>query len=160
MTVFFTGCTHFGHGAIINLAKRPFDSVEQMDAELIYRWNSVVRNQDLVYHLGDVAFGDPHEYLAQCNGRKVVIRGNHDRKIGDHEYLEVPLSSRRFVMFHYPIEEWNHWYRNSIHVHCHVHSPKRITANNRVNVSVEAWDYAPVSVARVLDAVTVTEGGS
>lgn len=36
---FITSDTHFGHARIIELASRPFASVEEMDAELIRRWN-------------------------------------------------------------------------------------------------------------------------
>ena len=54
MKVFFTGDLHFGHENIIKLDSRPFKSVEEMDAELIHRWNNKVAPGDLVYVLGDM----------------------------------------------------------------------------------------------------------
>lgn len=39
---FVTSDTHFNHARIIELAGRPFSTVEEMDAELIRRWNETV----------------------------------------------------------------------------------------------------------------------
>ena len=51
--VFFTGDLHFGHENVLAFDHRPFETVEEMDAELIRRWNHKVGKGDLVYVLGD-----------------------------------------------------------------------------------------------------------
>lgn len=79
---FVTSDTHFSHARISELAGRPFASVEEMDAELIRRWNETVAPQDVVLHLGDVALGPIDQSLpltAQLHGRKLLVPGNHDR---------------------------------------------------------------------------------
>ncbi|MEV8274317.1 metallophosphoesterase [Microbacterium sp. NPDC077184] len=79
---FVTSDTHFSHARISELAGRPFESVEQMDSELIRRWNEAVGPDDVVLHLGDVALGPIAESMpltAQLNGRKFLVPGNHDR---------------------------------------------------------------------------------
>ena len=131
MTIFFTGCTHFGHKKIIQLADRPFESVEEMDAVLIERWNKKVKKSDTVYHLGDVTFGDMANYIPTLNGRKILIRGNHDPILQDIrsysgfdyvlEYLEIGISGTKVVLFHYPIDDWNGRWKGHLHFHCHTH---------------------------------------
>lgn len=57
-------------------------SVEEMNAELIKRWNATVRPWDVVYVLGDVCMGkiaDTLGFVQQLNGHKHLITGNHDR---------------------------------------------------------------------------------
>ena len=46
MTIFFTADTHFGDHRVLNISKRPFGSVAEMDAAMIARWNSVVASED------------------------------------------------------------------------------------------------------------------
>lgn len=79
---FVTSDTHFSHARIIELAGRPFTSVEEMDAELIRRWNETVAPDDVVLHLGDLALGPIAESLpltAQLHGYRFLVPGNHDR---------------------------------------------------------------------------------
>jgi len=79
---FVTADTHFGHARISELAGRPFTTVEEMNEELIRRWNHTVAAEDIVLHLGDVALGPIEESLAltsQLNGRRFLVPGNHDR---------------------------------------------------------------------------------
>jgi calcineurin-like phosphoesterase family protein len=81
--IFFTSDTHFGHQNIIRYCDRPFESVDEMNKELIKRWNDTVKPNDIVFHLGDVAFGGSglfEEIIPQLNGQKYWILGNHDYK--------------------------------------------------------------------------------
>lgn len=140
MTTWFTGCLHFGHKRIIELAKRPFDSVEQMNKTLISNWNSVVGDNDHVYILGDICWpsakdaadADPEPWLSRLNGFKTIVWGNHDDKSWTPDsfhaqecvdYLEVEIEGQKLVLFHYPIDDWNGRYKGWIHLHCHDHIP-------------------------------------
>ena len=53
---YFISDTHFNHKNVIKYDKRPFDSLEEMEWEIIKRWNNTVSNKDIVYHLGDFGF--------------------------------------------------------------------------------------------------------
>lgn len=82
MTTFFTSDTHFGHARILELSNRPFKDVTHMNEMLVHNWNALVRPDDTVYHLGDVALGsieDSLKYIQRLNGYKILIVGNHDR---------------------------------------------------------------------------------
>lgn len=85
MAIWFTGDQHFDHSNIIKYTNRPFDNVEQMDAELIRRWNEKVRSYDTVYHLGDFCFGGgkkAQHYFSRLNGQ-IMVLGNfwhHDKR--------------------------------------------------------------------------------
>ncbi|MDQ4215199.1 hypothetical protein [Microbacterium capsulatum] len=79
---FVTSDSHFGHVRISELARRPFDTVDEMDAELIRRWNETVPPDATVLHLGDLALGPIAESIARTtalNGRRLLVPGNHDR---------------------------------------------------------------------------------
>jgi len=82
MQTWFTADTHFGHAKIIEYCDRPFDSVAAMRTGLVQRWNDVVAPDDRVLVLGDFALGRIDEtlgVLAELNGTKDLIVGNHDR---------------------------------------------------------------------------------
>jgi len=79
---FVTADTHFSHTRISELASRPFTTVDEMNTELIRRWNETVGPTDVVLHLGDVALGPIEESIrltAQLHGRRYLVPGNHDR---------------------------------------------------------------------------------
>lgn len=73
--VFFTSDTHFSSKRTLELSKRPFDNVEEMDRVMINNWNSKVKPNDFVYHLGD--FGD-YSIINQLNGQIFLILGNYE----------------------------------------------------------------------------------
>lgn len=155
MTDFIIGCTHFGHANIIKLANRPFDSVEEMDKAMIFNWNSVVGENDTVFHLGDFAWGDnPAGYLAHLNGNVEFLNGNHDPENWGHKYLTIKRDRRKIVLFHYPIEEWDGWFRGSVHFHAHTHKPKFQTAERRGNVCAEALNYVPIRLNTAIRRLT------
>lgn len=84
-TKYYTADTHFGHKLMLEekVCGRPFADKKEMDEFLIRSWNDVVRPDDLVYHLGDFAFGLHDEarvrsIFNRLLGRKILILGNHD----------------------------------------------------------------------------------
>ena len=85
MATFFTSDHHFGHANIISYCDRPFDSVEEMDRVLIERWNEVVTDENIVYHLSDFTLSDRkvfRSYLSQLNGAIRILSNpwHHDRR--------------------------------------------------------------------------------
>jgi len=111
--LFLISDTHFGHAKFLTFKTasgeliRKFDSVEQMDQTMIDNWNKVVNKNDQVYHLGDVVINRKFlQVLDQLNGKKVLIRGNHDIfKIDDYtKYFKDVRGSHRldkhFVLSH------------------------------------------------------------
>lgn len=155
MADFLIGCTHFGHENIIRLANRPFSSVQEMDDEMIRRWNDAVGKKDTVYHLGDFAFrGAPGgDYLRRLNGRVVTLRGNHDPNLWGVDYLTVKVNKTRAVLFHYPIEEWDGWYRGAVHFHAHTHSPNFVSGIRRGNVGADAINFTPIRLDFAVDRI-------
>lgn len=80
--IWFTSDTHFGHANIIEYSHRPFKDPDHMNEVLIENWNSVIGEDDTIYHLGDVAMGPWEKWdgvLSRLNGYKVLVVGNHDR---------------------------------------------------------------------------------
>ncbi len=75
--IFFISDTHFSSKRKLNFTLTPFDSVEQMDYELVKRWNGVVGKNDTVYHMGD--FGD-YNFVKKLNGKIVLIMGNYEER--------------------------------------------------------------------------------
>lgn len=79
---FVTSDHHFGHARIIELARRPFASVDDMNRVMIERWNETVAPDDVVLHLGDLALGRIEASIhltRELNGIKLLVPGNHDR---------------------------------------------------------------------------------
>lgn len=78
--------THFGHANILtfrdssgDLIRPGFKNIDEHDQLIIDNWNSVVKPEDRVYHLGDVAIPRRGlKFLYALNGRKALIGGNHD----------------------------------------------------------------------------------
>lgn len=140
MKVFFTGDLHFGHENVLAFDNRPFESIEQMDAELIRRWNAKVGKGDLVYVLGDMIWktrnDDAPSLIKSLNGQIILIKGNHDRflhnakakaalaGIKDYDDISVTLedgTTRRCILSHYFTPMYNGHRYQAIHLHAHSH---------------------------------------
>lgn len=113
-TVWFYSDPHFNHKNILKYCPRPYADLVEMERELIKNYNSVVKPFDVVYWLGDCFFCGTmkaKEILAKMNGKKILIRGNHDRnaekmkEIGfDEVYdkLEIELDGIKLKLCHFP----------------------------------------------------------
>jgi calcineurin-like phosphoesterase family protein len=153
MTIWFTADNHFGHKRIIELANRPFDSIEQMDEVMIERWNNCIAKGDLVYHLGDFSFADQDLYLSRLNGQKRFVKGNHDHsnrmsKTGwqtINEMLDIRVNDTSIVLCHYALRVWSKSGHGSLHFYGHSHN--NLPGDSQCcDVGVDAWNFYPVTL--------------
>jgi calcineurin-like phosphoesterase family protein len=162
MSVYFTSDHHFGHSGARSLYRRPFDSVADMDRQMIARWNSVVKPQDEVWHLGDFAVRQARDrvgsLLNDLHGRKHLIAGNNDdAAVTDcagwksvQSYAEVTVDETRLVLCHYPFRTWRDMGRGWINLHGHSHG--RLKPQPRqFDVGVDVWDFRPVQLLELVD---------
>lgn len=159
MKTFLISDTHFGHQGVCNFLRddntklRPWNSADTMDEDLVTNWNSVVNKNDRVYHLGDVVINRKAlKTLSRLNGRKVLIKGNHDIfKL--HDYVEYFDDIRayhvldNYMLSHVPVHH-DTLYRWSCNIHGHLHH-RRVLKDGVVdtryyNVSVECINYIPI----------------
>ena len=149
MTDFLTSDHHFGHARIIEYCDRPFATLGDMHAHMICAWNSVVRPEDTVYHLGDLFLGDYRAFLeirAKLNGDIVLVRGNHDRVKGPvraalagvYTSLLHP-GSPSLLLTHRPTAR-DGW----VNAHGHTHGTGTDTPWS-IDVGVDAVGYAPIT---------------
>lgn len=163
--IFFTADSHFGHTNIIKHDSRPFNNIYEHDIELIKRWNSKVKPNDEVWHLGDFAFRNKNPadwYLKQLNGKINIIWGNHDGKVKKYSHLfnstqdfaEININNKLIVLFHYPIQSWHSRGRGSWHLHGHCHG-KQKTNGKRIDVGVNVNDYCPLSIDEITQMMSL-----
>ena len=88
MATWLTADWHLGEDRF-DLMGRPFQTVDQMIGTLVANHNTLVAKDDTVYMVGDVCYQKKPEFLdrvALFNGKKTLIRGNHDRPITDAQF--------------------------------------------------------------------------
>ena len=165
--------THFQHANILtfvdsNTGKMVrgdrFSSVEEMDETMIENWNRVVKPGDIVYHLGDVFFGNKDTFRslwARLNGSKRLVLGNHDdakffiqnglvakvvvwREFHEHGLLlsHIPLDPSGLYRKRHGDKSTQ---RMLLNVHGHIHQNPSPTEHHRC-VCVEHIDYTPVNI--------------
>lgn len=161
MTIWFSSDHHFNHINILKYTQRPFSSVQEMDSEMISRWNSVVKEKDEIYYLGDLTLGNwgtARSYLKQLRGRIKFIEGNHDKRWFSsleanqklpHIY-ELNYMNKTIVLSHYPMRGWNRAYHGSYHLFGHEHGNMQPYGKS-FDVGVDCWNFYPVSIEQVFE---------
>lgn len=141
--IFYASDHHFFHQKVFETCRLgKFESVEEMNSEIVARHNAKVGDNDIVYFLGDVIFckhANMVENLAQTlgemRGHKRLILGNHDyRHVNQVEFtryfetikeVEIVWDGDRTVhLMHYPMLAWWNKRRGSYHVHGHTHGDR------------------------------------
>lgn len=157
--VWFTSDTHFSQERTLNLSKRPFKSVEQMDRDMIRKWNYKVREEDVVYHLGD--FGDTgtaYRTVSQLNGAHIfIVPGNYDTPeflselkrdprvtVLDQGHI-VTIEGVRMRMVYMP-EAFS---GDTFHLYGHVHQLQMVKTN-ALNVGVDCHDFYPIDKETIM----------
>lgn len=130
---FITSDLHFYHKNILKFCPetRPFQDIHHMVELLIQHWNSIVKEDDVILHLGDFSFGDVEQtkyLLSRLNGHIVFIYGNHDKVLRNHisgltayDYLEFMYNGTKVCCSHYPMACWVQQGRGSVMLHGHTH---------------------------------------
>ncbi len=179
--IFFTSDTHFNHTNIIKYAQRPYSDAEEMNEDLIKRWNSVVCKNDIVFHLGDFMFGNINrfwEFRSRLNGKIYLIHGNHDYKLmqeGNIEegfeliasQLNICVDGQKIYLNHFPLLTFDGIYKEKPswelfgHVHSNKEHPSTSPDISRLNyllptqydVGVDNNNYTPVSFNQVKEII-------
>lgn len=164
--IYVVGDTHFNQTNILGFVNfdgsrvREFSSTEEMNEHMIQKWNSVVREQDHVWHLGDLTMGSYDDFetniLPRLKGKINLIVGNHDNipRLCAIKRIKKIAMQRRFddmglYLTHIPIHKsslWNHRLdKPMLNVHGHIHC-NHVPEEGYKNVSVEVIDYTPVNI--------------
>jgi calcineurin-like phosphoesterase family protein len=165
MSVYFTSDHHFGHSGARSFYRRPFASVAEMDREMIERWNSIIKPDDEVWHLGDFAVRQSPErvasLLSELHGQKHLITGNNDDAavtastgwMSVQPYAEVMVDGTTLILCHYPFRTWRDIGRGSINLHGHSHG--RLKPQPRqFDVGVDVWNFRPVKLIELIEKTT------
>lgn len=155
---------HIGHKNILRYCPdtRPFDSVEEMDEEIIRRHNSLVMPDDIFYMLGDFSFSNEKrttDVLKRMNGEKHYIFGNHCKVMHGKgvvkqfewmgKYKEIKVDKQDVILFHFPILEWNKCHRGSYHFFGHLHS--NLVRGRSMDIGVDSNNLYPHNIRDLLE---------
>jgi calcineurin-like phosphoesterase family protein len=176
----FISDTHLNHANIIKYCNRPFADTKEMDANIIDNINAVVKPEDTLWHLGDVAFVHKNPdagfnalkaYRDRIACRNIhIMLGNHDNEdlmfeLGNQRvfksvqhYYELRYAKKTppIVMMHYPMAVWNKCHRGAIHLFGHSHGThtkwreENMPNSLSVDVGVDCHNYRPLSLDEIL----------
>lgn len=163
--IFFCSDTHLGHFNIIDYCKRPFKTVQEMDSTIIRNWNERVKKEDTVFFLGDFCLKKSTEapegntfdhYRSQLNGNIIFIAGNHDKNNNTPAIIDemvIRHGGQRIYLTHNPKYIKEDYKLNFCgHVHEKWQFKKIGRKSFAVNLSVEQWNYRPVSINEIFQA--------
>ena len=173
---FFTADLHLGHKNILTLAKRKFNSIEEHDGHIIRCINDTVDKKDNLYILGDLGFhrniDKLRDYLLRINCRNIhVVAGNHD-KVKDlvdlrregvildvQQKIIVQKNRKAIVCLHYPMREWEGYYRGYYHAygHCHGTQPPY---ERSMDVGVDNIGYHPIEFDDLIQRIDEFKEGT
>lgn len=170
--ILYTADLHFGHRSVIRFDNRPFADVDEMDHALIQLWNQKVNQDDHVYIIGDFAYRNEKSeewYLRQLKGHKHLIIGNHDQKLLENpaavsyfesidKMMHICDNGTHICLCHFPIAEWNGFYKGHSHIYGHIHNRKEEawefmrSRKNAYNAGCMLYGYTPVTLREIIAA--------
>ena len=174
--IYYISDTHLGDLRVFNKCSRPFSGLEELEAEIIKRWNNKVKADDIVYVLGDIADDDyvkAIEVYRGLNGIKHFIIGNHDLKMLDLikesgvfqtiEFMSlIEDNGRKVCLCHYPLMDWMEFSRGGYHIYGHIHNKTAINDPAYIqikeyykdkpcyNCGVDVTNYEPVTLDEMI----------
>lgn len=176
MATYITSDLHFGHANIMKFCPvtraRFKNDVAYMNEAMIKEWNEIVQPEDTTYILGDFAFlpaAKAVEIVRRLNGSKILIEGNHDRKLLNdpvfrrefahvHKYFDLNYNGTKVVMSHYPFLEWDQMHRGSLHFFGHLHGGVTNQEKYRcMDVGMDATGMIVIEIERAIASIANNE---
>lgn len=167
--IYFTSDWHFNHDKDFIWKKRGYNSVEEMNDDLINKICSTLDEGDELWVLGDLVMGDIDRAAAVLSRIPYSVHflvGNHDtlRRINlydslgwiNHERaIQVTDGNWDFYLSHYPTVTMNYddvkKHHPLINLHGHTHYQNKFYNDNpyMYNVGVDSQDGYPVSIDKI-----------
>lgn len=166
METWLTTDTHFNHNMLVDIEERP----ENFEHTIVKKWKEVVKENDLVIHLGDVCFGGVEmwaHYISRLPGNKVLVLGNHD-KASYHWYMTHGFcfacdefvwdyGGYNILFTHEPCDEEYLREYGLVNVHGHTHGGKHRTLGNvnpdlYYSLSLENTAYGMTKIKTVVQS--------
>ena len=126
---------------LINKMKISGQSVNKMNEIMIKNWNSVVKPEDTVYHLGDFALTSAKRceyFINKLNGYKILTLGNHDKSVDRMKELGFQEVYKNMLV-----------YDGKVLTHVPIYIKGRVC----INVSVDNWQFLPIPMPKVRNVI-------
>lgn len=168
MRIFVTADLHLGHANIIKYCNRPFENVEEMNAIIIKKWNERVKDDDLVYVIGDMIFNASinKNLIDYLNGRIILITGNHDRHNrvsslnANIDSIILNYANNQILLTHDPkyIQDEDSCYEMNLvgHVHNNWKVVKTVYNHIILNVGVDVNNFYPITLDEAIYIINHT----
>lgn len=164
--IFLIADTHLGDDIIIKLENRPFKNSKEQTDSIVEKWNSVVNEDDIVYVVGDflhIGCDSYHmEQAKKLNGKKYLVRGNHDTE-SDEFYIsecgfakvyDHPIIVDDFWIFsHEPMYINKYFPYANIFGHVHDNPSYATFSSRHYCICVERTGYTPITFDAVKETV-------
>jgi calcineurin-like phosphoesterase family protein len=157
----FTADEHYGHARIIKYCNRPFQNIDEMDAEIIKRHNYVVSKDDVTVHAGDFCWCNNvkdvnTKYLSKLNGNHVFLEGSHDHWLpaSAHEIWSKTIDNQHIVVCHYAMRVWGRSHYNSWQLHGHSHG-RLAPIGKQYDIGVDNNNFYPISFDMIREIMSM-----
>ena len=162
---------HLDHYNIIKHSNRPFTNVNEMNRTMIENCKSIVQPNDELYFGGDICMNLTPEILSMIksiNCKKYLVKGNHDKKslknknfrdlfVDIRDIMTIHDNDKTIVLCHYPMIEWDGYFRGTYHFYGHVHNNHDNQANkimsnidNAYNIGVDILGFMPRTADEII----------
>lgn len=114
--IYFTSDTHYGHkniaGKSVSQWKegyRHYESVDEMNQDLVKGINKIVTENDALFHLGDWSFGGIENIWnfrkqLRCNNIHLIL-GNHDHHIEENTLITIPSEDLDMAFYRFGVDK-------------------------------------------------------
>jgi calcineurin-like phosphoesterase family protein len=179
--LYLTSDEHYSHKKILQYQKRPFASLQEMNQELVLRHNSVVKENDVVIHVGDFSFGKAQHFYRTAmslNGTHFFMDGSHDWSLRDFfagkedpalpsviqpgwetklfllpKLFEFTFRGEKIVLCHYAMQKWWASHYGSYHFYGHSHGKESNRLPNSRDIGVDTTNFYPILIEDAINSV-------